>query len=54
MSNPIFMTIEGKTQGLISEGAFTPESVGNLYQEGHEDEIKIYSMNGHNVYEKKK
>jgi type VI secretion system secreted protein Hcp len=45
MNNPIFISIEGSTQGLITEGAFTPESVGNSYQEGHEDEaiVKQYS-----------
>ncbi len=43
MNNSIFMTVKGSTQGLISEGAFTPESVGNIYQNGHEDEIFINS-----------
>ncbi|VAW49736.1 hypothetical protein MNBD_GAMMA04-1171 [hydrothermal vent metagenome] len=38
MENSIFMTIQGSTQGAITEGAFTPESVGNMYQNGHEDE----------------
>ena len=41
MESSIFMTVQGSTQGLISEGAFTPESVGNTYQNGHEDEIVI-------------
>ncbi len=45
MDNSIFMTIKGSTQGLISEGAFTPESVGNIYQNGHEDEIFIKTFN---------
>lgn len=45
MNNPIFISIEGSTQGLITEGAFTPESVGNSYQEGHENEtiVKAFS-----------
>jgi type VI secretion system secreted protein Hcp len=43
MQNSIFMTVKGSTQGLISEGAFTPESVGNIYQNGHENEIFINS-----------
>ena len=43
MQNSIFMTVKGSTQGLISEGAFTPESVGNIYQNGHENEIFIDS-----------
>ncbi|WP_324171607.1 Hcp family type VI secretion system effector [Sulfurimonas sp.] len=45
MQNSMFMTIIGSTQGLISEGAFTPDSVGNIYQNGHEDEISIETFN---------
>lgn len=47
MNNPIFISIKGSTQGLITEGAFTPESVGNSYQKGHENEafIKGFSHN---------
>ena len=41
MNNPIFISIEGSTQGLMTEGAFTPESVGNSYQEGHENEALV-------------
>ena len=48
MSNPIFVSIEGNTQGLITEGAFTPESVGNVYQEGHEDDTLVKSFK-HNI-----
>ena len=44
MKNSLFMTIKGSTQGLITEGAFTPESVGNVYQNGHENEIAIKSF----------
>jgi len=35
------MTIEGATQGPITSGAFTEESVGNIFQEGHEDEVLV-------------
>lgn len=45
MANAMFMIIEGSAQGLITEGAFTPESVGNKYQDGHEDSILIESFN---------
>ena len=47
MNNPIFLSIEGSTQGLITEGAFTAESVGNSYQKGHENEalLKGFSHN---------
>ncbi|AXX92444.1 type VI secretion system tube protein Hcp [Malaciobacter molluscorum LMG 25693] len=41
MNNPIFISIKGSTQGLITEGTFTPESVGNSYQKGHENEALI-------------
>jgi len=47
MNNPIFMSVEGSRQGLITEGAYTKESVGNSYQSGHEKEavIKGYTHN---------
>jgi type VI secretion system secreted protein Hcp len=41
MNNPVFISIKGSTQGLITEGAFTPESVGNSYQDGHENEALV-------------
>jgi len=44
MNNPIFISIKGSTQGLITEGTFTPESVGNSYQKGHENEALIKSF----------
>lgn len=47
MDNPVYMSIEGTTQGKITEGATTPESVGNIYQNGHEDEtiVKAFTHN---------
>lgn len=48
MNNPVFISIKGSTQGLITEGAFTPESVGNTYQEGHENETIVKSFS-HNI-----
>ncbi len=41
MPTPAYMTIEGTTQGLITQGALTPESVGNIWQEAHQDEILV-------------
>ena len=41
MPTPAYMSIEGNTQGLITAGAFTADSVGNIYQEGHEDEVLV-------------
>jgi type VI secretion system secreted protein Hcp len=47
MDNPVYMSIEGSTQGKITSGATTPESVGNVYQNGHENEtmVKAFSHN---------
>nr|WED69279.1 Hcp family type VI secretion system effector [Pectobacterium colocasium] len=45
MANYAYMTIEGKSQGLISEGCSTLESIGNRYQAGHTDEIMILAFN---------
>lgn len=39
MATPAYISIHGKTQGHITQGAFTAESVGNVFVEGHEDEI---------------
>lgn len=44
MNNPVFISIKGTTQGLITEGAFTPESIGNTYQEGHENETLVKAL----------
>ena len=41
MPTPAYLTIEGSNQGAITKGTFTQESVGNVYQEGHEDEILV-------------
>ena len=41
MPTPAYMTIEGQQQGLITAGNFTEPSVGNIFQEGHEDEILV-------------
>jgi type VI secretion system secreted protein Hcp len=45
MPTPAYLSIEGATQGNITEGAFTAESVGNVYQEGHENEILVEAFN---------
>jgi type VI secretion system secreted protein Hcp len=41
MPTPAYITIEGSNQGLITSGAFTEDSVGNIYVEGHEDECLV-------------
>lgn len=44
MPTPAYLTINGNRQGLISAGAFTADSVGNTYQEGHEDQILVQAF----------
>ncbi|ACZ75030.1 MULTISPECIES: Hcp family type VI secretion system effector [Dickeya] len=44
MANLIYLTIEGKNQGLISSGCSTFESIGNKYQKAHGDEIFVLSF----------
>jgi type VI secretion system secreted protein Hcp len=39
------MTVQGTKQGNITQGAFTEDSVGNIWQEGHEDEVLIQAFN---------
>lgn len=45
MPTPAYISIEGITQGNITAGSFTAESVGNVYVEGHEDEILVQEVN---------
>lgn len=44
MPTPAYLYIEGVTQGVITQGAFTADSVGNVYVEGHEDEVLIQAI----------
>lgn len=44
MANHSYMTITGKTQGLISAGCSTQESIGNKCQNGHTDEILVVAV----------
>ena len=44
MPTPAYIALEGKTQGNISQGAFTADSVGNVYVEGHEDQILVQAV----------
>lgn len=46
MPTPAYISIEGQSQGNITEGAFTAYSVGNVYQEGHEDECLVQAFSG--------
>lgn len=44
MAHPIYLTLTGKIQGLISAGCSSVDSIGNRYQAGHEDEILILNL----------
>ncbi|KQW37239.1 MULTISPECIES: Hcp family type VI secretion system effector [Pseudomonas] len=44
MATPAYMSVEGTKQGLITAGAFTADSVGNTYQEGHEDQVMVQAF----------
>ena len=48
MPTPAYLSIEGATQGAITDDTFTEASVGNVYQEGHENEILVQSFR-HNL-----
>jgi len=41
----MFLTVNGNSQGLISQGASAPNSIGNTYKRGHEDEITVKALN---------
>ncbi|BBP64305.1 MULTISPECIES: Hcp family type VI secretion system effector [Pseudomonas] len=47
MATPAYMVIKGRKQGLITAGAFSAESVGNIYQEGREDQIMVQGFQHH-------
>ncbi|AKJ99293.1 Major exported protein [Pseudomonas chlororaphis] len=47
MATPAYMVIKGRKQGLITAGAFSAESVGNIYQEGREDQILVQGFQHH-------
>ncbi|BBU94364.1 Hcp family type VI secretion system effector [Providencia hangzhouensis] len=45
MAYPTYLVLKGKSQGLISAGCSSQDSIGNRYQVGHEDEIQIIGLN---------
>jgi type VI secretion system Hcp family effector len=44
MPTPAYLSVTGVKQGLITAGTFTQDSVGNIYQEGHEDQILVQAF----------
>jgi len=49
MASPAFVKIQGSNQGLITAGASSPESVGNMAVDDHVDESRVLQVN-HNVF----
>lgn len=45
MANLIYITLQGKQQGLISRGCGTLDSIGNRYQTGKQDSIFVTELN---------
>lgn len=44
MPTPAYMTIKGTTQGLISAGALSQDSVGTAWQQSREDQILVQAL----------
>ena len=44
MANNIYLRISGKSQGNISAGCSSYDSIGNKYQSAHTDEILVVSV----------
>ncbi len=42
MAQVSYIKITGSKQGLITKSATTADSIGNTYQEGHEDQDDDY------------
>ena len=48
MPTPAYIKMTGQTQGVITEGTNTPESVGNTSTDKHEDEALVQAFR-HNI-----
>ncbi|MGL5311481.1 MAG: Hcp family type VI secretion system effector [Plesiomonas shigelloides] len=45
MANLIYLELNGESQGLISAGCSTIDSIGNRFQRGYENMIQVISLN---------
>jgi len=45
MAHVAYLTVEGVSQGLISKGCNTQDSIGGKYQSGHTNEITVLACN---------
>ena len=41
MANPVYLTLNGELQGLISSGCSSMPSIGNKAQIAHQDQIML-------------
>ncbi|CAH8189514.1 hypothetical protein VAE122_1970001 [Vibrio aestuarianus] len=41
MPTPCYISIDGETQGLITAGALSTDSIGYAFVEGHEDQMLV-------------
>jgi len=48
MPIPAYMSVEGVTQGMITEGALSEDSVGSTFQEGHDEQFMVQAFE-HNI-----
>ena len=48
MPVPAYMSVEGVSQGMISEGAMSEDSIGTLFQEGHDEQFIVQAFE-HNI-----
>ncbi len=44
MPIPAYMSVEGVTQGMITEGSLSEDSVGSTYQEGHDEQFMVQAF----------
>ena len=44
MANPVYLTLNGELQGLISSGCSSMPSIGNKAQIAHQDQIMVTSL----------
>ncbi|HCL5250781.1 TPA: Hcp family type VI secretion system effector [Salmonella enterica] len=45
MANTMWLTLNGQTQGLISAGCASVDSIGNKSQSAHRDQIMVMTVN---------
>lgn len=49
MANVAYMTVSGKSQGEITASATTAASIGNIWQQSHENESMLFKFESHAI-----